>query len=291
MSDQQEIQENQDHTASLRFTASEELKKRIQTLSEERGCSTEEVVRELLDQALDRGETEGNGGVAREQGKPRTSSTSSSDFTPSARSRFGQLLLAGGTTVREDFQVHIDGDYSENPFVERLLEQDCPDRDELVSFLSRQFEPPEIDLDQFHIHPDVIGIVPEQTVRKHLVLPVAQVGPVLCLAQIPPLDPGTFAELHRKTGLKLYPVSCEREQIRTELETHYQLSSNTLDQLEKVRNLRLRRDPTVRLELNELPDSFQTVIADLFERDEGPDRTEADSSLNPISTSGVVHFK
>src|SRR5258706_13108496 len=57
---------------------------------------------------------------------------------------------------------------------------------DLISFLSRQYGVPSIQLGDFEIEPDVLKLVPQDAAEKHVFIPVAGSGAHLIIAMADP---------------------------------------------------------------------------------------------------------
>jgi len=69
-----------------------------------------------------------------------------------------------------------------------LVKLDYITEENLVSFLSRQFGVPAVDLSTYKIDPAVPKLIPPDMAKKHLIIPLARVGSTLTLAMADPSD-------------------------------------------------------------------------------------------------------
>ncbi|MGW8272733.1 MAG: GspE/PulE/PilB domain-containing protein, partial [Thermodesulfovibrionales bacterium] len=58
--------------------------------------------------------------------------------------------------------------------------------EKLVSFLSKQYGVPSINLSDYQIEPSVIKLIPAEMAKKHFIIPVARVGATLTVAMADP---------------------------------------------------------------------------------------------------------
>ncbi len=157
------------------------------------------------------------------------------------RMELGRVILEGGPVLQEEMEEFLT-DLAENgnEVARKLLESGCPGEDQLAAVIGENLKPPWLNLENFRIDPAVIDLVPRDLVEKHCVLPVAQVGPILCVSQIRPLDREAFRELRYETGLKIFPVFCEEQRLREMFQKYYEFSG---DQVQKFVSERKERLP------------------------------------------------
>ncbi|HLT40128.1 MAG TPA: type IV-A pilus assembly ATPase PilB [Enhygromyxa sp.] len=92
---------------------------------------------------------------------------------------------------------------------------------ELVEFLSQHFGVPAIDLSRVEIDESVVKIVPAETARKYLILPVAKVGAKVTLAMIDPTNLFAMDDIKFKTGYSVDPVVASESAIRAGIDKYY----------------------------------------------------------------------
>ena len=89
--------------------------------------------------------------------------------------------------------------------------------DERVALLSKQFGVPSVRLDEFHIEPSVLNLVPEEVARKHLVVPLNQIQTSLVVAMSDPANVYAIDELKFITGFNIEVVVTSEDAIRRAL--------------------------------------------------------------------------
>src|SRR6476469_10145285 len=78
--------------------------------------------------------------------------------------------------------------------------------DVITAVLSRQYGVPSINLDLFHIEPEVIRLISEEVARKYFILPISKMGPTLTLAMADPTNVFAMDDIKFMTGLNVEPV-------------------------------------------------------------------------------------
>ena len=104
--------------------------------------------------------------------------------------------------------------------------------EEITSLLSRQYGVPSINLDHFEVDPAITRIVPAETARKYLVLPLSRSGAVLTIAMADPTYVFAMDDIKFMTGYNVEPVVASESAIEDAIERYYG----------STRSLELRRD-------------------------------------------------
>ncbi|MBX7219165.1 MAG: type IV-A pilus assembly ATPase PilB [Blastocatellia bacterium] len=76
----------------------------------------------------------------------------------------------------------------------------------VTAILSRQYGVPAVNLDLFEIDPNAVKIIPEETARKYMVLPLARNGSTLTLAMVDPANVFAIDDIKFMTGLSVEQV-------------------------------------------------------------------------------------
>jgi len=72
--------------------------------------------------------------------------------------------------------------------------------EEVTNFLSRQYGVPAINLQFFEIDPNVVKLIPQETARKHQILPLSRVGASLTIAMVDPTNVFAMDDMKFMTG-------------------------------------------------------------------------------------------
>jgi len=99
--------------------------------------------------------------------------------------------------------------------------------EELLSFLSKQYGVPAIDLKEFDIEPEVIKAVPREVALKHLVIPVNRAGSTLVVATSDPSNIFALDDIKFITNYNIEPVVASEDSIREALNKYYGDSGST----------------------------------------------------------------
>ncbi len=98
--------------------------------------------------------------------------------------------------------------------------------EELLSFLSKQYNVPAINLDEFEIEKDIVRKIPENIARKHMILPVNQTGSTLIVATSDPTNLSVIDEIKFLTGYNVEFVAATEAAIKKAIEKHFEVSTD-----------------------------------------------------------------
>jgi CheY-like chemotaxis protein len=81
---------------------------------------------------------------------------------------------------------------------------------------------------------ELLDLVPSQMSLEKMIFPLKQHDRVLALATLDPFDSETFADLSRKTGMKIYLALATREDIVAAIRKHYLKGEKLEDSRQKI---------------------------------------------------------
>lgn len=81
---------------------------------------------------------------------------------------------------------------------------------------------------------ELLDLVPSQMSLEKMIFPLKQHDRVLALATLDPFDSETFADLSRKTGMKIYLALATREDIIAAIRKHYLKGEKLEDSRQKI---------------------------------------------------------
>ncbi len=87
-----------------------------------------------------------------------------------------------------------------------LIEMGFITVDKMLSFMSKKFGVPPINLFKVDIKPEVLRLIPQEKMKKFRILPVALEGNTLSLAMVTPQDFMTISDLEFTMGKKIKPM-------------------------------------------------------------------------------------
>ena len=91
----------------------------------------------------------------------------------------------------------------------------------MTAVLSKQYGVPCINLTQFEIDPEVVGIISEHVAKKYQVLPLSRMGSTLTIATVDPTNVIALDELKFITGLNIQPLVVSESQLNEEFKKQF----------------------------------------------------------------------
>src|SRR5258708_29631036 len=99
--------------------------------------------------------------------------------------------------------------------------------EEVTNFLSRQYGVPAINLQYFEIDSNVVKLIPQETARKHQILPLSRVGASLTIAMVDPTNVFAMDDIKFMTGFNIEPVVASATAIMDCIERAYAAPDQT----------------------------------------------------------------
>jgi type IV pilus assembly protein PilB len=92
---------------------------------------------------------------------------------------------------------------------------------EIVSFLSKQYGVPSINLIEFEIDPGIIKLIPSKTAKKYQLIPISRTGGTLTLAMADPTNVFALDDIKFMTGYNVEPVVASETAIEDAIMKYY----------------------------------------------------------------------
>ncbi|HEX4664458.1 MAG TPA: ATPase, T2SS/T4P/T4SS family, partial [Terriglobales bacterium] len=106
--------------------------------------------------------------------------------------------------------------------------------EEVTNFLSRQYGVPAINLQFFEIDPNVVKLIPQETARKHQILPLSRVGASLTIAMVDPTNVFAMDDIKFMTGFNIEPVVASESAIMERIEIAYAQPEQDAENLDDI---------------------------------------------------------
>ncbi|HZW36310.1 MAG TPA: type IV-A pilus assembly ATPase PilB [Candidatus Deferrimicrobiaceae bacterium] len=140
------------------------------------------------------------------------------------------MLLKGNLITPEQLRHALD---SQKKTKERigtvLVKAGFIKEQELLAFLGRQFNIPAVDLSKYEINAEVVRLLPEEMVQKHMALPINRVGAKLIVAVADPSNMAIIDAIGFKTGYAVELVLASEKDITTAINKHFDQSMDFKD--------------------------------------------------------------
>ncbi|MCK5351155.1 type II secretion system protein GspE, partial [bacterium] len=93
---------------------------------------------------------------------------------------------------------------------------------EIVSFLSKQYGVPSINLVEFEVDAGIIKLIPGKTAKKYQLIPISRTGGTLTLAMADPTNVFALDDIKFMTGYNVEPVVASETAIEDAIMKYYE---------------------------------------------------------------------
>ncbi len=100
--------------------------------------------------------------------------------------------------------------------------------EKLVSFLSKQWGVPAVNLSDYRIDPSVLKLIPYEIARKYLIVPVVRVGATLTIATADPSNVFVIDDVKFMTGYNVEVVVAGESSVTNAISSYYKGGSDAL---------------------------------------------------------------
>jgi type IV pilus assembly protein PilB len=101
--------------------------------------------------------------------------------------------------------------------------------EELLAFLGRQFNLPVVDLSKYEVNSEVVRLLPEEMVQKHLALPINRIGAKMIVAVADPSNMAIIDGIGFKTGYSVELVLASERDITAAINKFFDRSMEFKD--------------------------------------------------------------
>jgi len=144
-------------------------------------------------------------------------------------SRLGQMLINVGLITEEQLKEALDLQKREGGRLgSNLVNLGFVTEERLVSFLSKQYGIPAVNLGDYQIDENVVKLIPADVARKYQIMPVARVGATLTIAMVDPSNVFAIDDIKFMTGYNVEPVVASESAVRETIAQYYEDQSDAL---------------------------------------------------------------
>lgn len=136
--------------------------------------------------------------------------------------KLGEILCEEGIIQQRQLEEVLAIQQTDNRRLgELLLDKGFIDEPRLTESLSRLHQIPYVQLDQQHIDPEIIKLVPFELLQAHRVVPISVEDQRLMVATNNPLDVNALQDIQIKSGYSVYPVMASAREIERTLQEYF----------------------------------------------------------------------
>jgi type IV pilus assembly protein PilB len=149
------------------------------------------------------------------------------------KKRLGDILIQAGMITSDQLTVAIEAQKkTKERLGKSLIRLGFITEENLIKTLAHQLKINYVNLKEEKIDPVLASLVPDKVARRHLVVPLTQMGRVLMVAMADPLNIFALDDLAFKTGLEIEPVIASEQDILSTIDNLYEPS--LMDKIETV---------------------------------------------------------
>ena len=137
-------------------------------------------------------------------------------------SNLGELLVREKVLTADQLRAALEFQKkNEVPLSSAFVSLGYMSGEDLAQNLSRLLGYPYIDLEQFEVYPEVVGLIQVETARKYMILPIHRIRSFLTLAMVDPTDLDIIEDIRFRTGLNIQPVIAAESALLRGISKHY----------------------------------------------------------------------
>ncbi len=162
-------------------------------------------------------------------------------------SNLGELLLREKLLTSDQLKSALELQKKNGlPLTTALVNLKYITEEEMAKALSHQLGYPYIDLNQFEVYPEVIGLIPVEIAKKHMIIPIHRIRSFLTLAMVDPTDLDIIEDIRFRTGLSIQPVIASETGIMNAISKFYG-ATDSLRVKKILDEIELAEDTTVNI--------------------------------------------
>jgi len=146
------------------------------------------------------------------------------------RKKLGDILLDWGVISRKDLDKAIEvSTTSHRRLGDTLIDMSLLDEDQVTKAMAQQFDLEYVDLDHHVVDQAALELMPEELIRRHMVLPIGKENGRLKIIIHDPLDLDTMDLLRFRLNTELECALAPKSKIKRYIDTFMDGYSNSID--------------------------------------------------------------
>jgi type IV pilus assembly protein PilB len=144
--------------------------------------------------------------------------------------KIGEMLLKGNVITTDQLRMALETQEKTRERIGTVLvKAGYIKEEELLAFLGRQFNLPVVDLSKYEINSEVVRLLPEEMVQKHLALPINRIGAKMIVAVSDPSNMAIIDGIGFKTGYSVELVLASERDITAAINKFFDRSMEMKD--------------------------------------------------------------
>ena len=144
--------------------------------------------------------------------------------------KIGEMLLKGNLISADQLRSALEAQEKTRERIGTVLvKAGHIKEEELLAFLGRQFNLPVVDLSKYEVNSEVVRLLPEEMVQKHLALPINRIGAKMIVAVADPSNMAIIDGIGFKTGYSVELVLASERDITAAINKFFDRSMEFKD--------------------------------------------------------------
>jgi type IV pilus assembly protein PilB len=139
----------------------------------------------------------------------------------SKRKRLGDLLVESGLITHKQLEQTLEEKLTDQKLGDALLERGLISERQLIEVLEFQLGIPHVRLNHYPIDLTLLTLVPKETAKRQLFIPLKKEGDKLFIAMNDPMDFYTIEDLRLSTGLQIETVIATKNDLIQSINKFY----------------------------------------------------------------------
>ncbi|WP_413308464.1 ATPase, T2SS/T4P/T4SS family [Bacillus sp. 1P10SD] len=140
-----------------------------------------------------------------------------------ARKRLGDLLMEVGLITSEQLRITLEEKSNNQKIGEAFLQRGFITEQQLIEVLEFQLGIPHISLFNYPFDTNLFSLIPKETARRNLIIPLKKEGNKLFIAMADPMDYIMIDDLRLSTGFQIQPVIATKDDILRTINKFYNI--------------------------------------------------------------------
>ncbi len=146
--------------------------------------------------------------------------------------KLGEILVKKGVITQAQLQKALEEQKRVGGKIGNILiKLGFINEETLISFLSKQYGIPFVNLSEYDIDPELIKFVPSEIAHKERLIPINRVGSTLIVAVSDPSNVHTLEDIKFITGYNVEAVIASDSQISKAIEKYYDVADSIIDSI------------------------------------------------------------
>lgn len=137
------------------------------------------------------------------------------------RKRLGDLLVGAGLITEEQLQSALKDKSKSQRLGDILLQKGYITEQQLIEVLEFQLGVPHVSLYRYPFDPNLFNLIPEETAKRNLIVPLKKDGNRLVVAMSDPMNFYAIDDLHLATGFQIETTIATKDEILRTIAKYY----------------------------------------------------------------------